>query len=474
MARTAPLPLAIAATGVPVFMATLDNLVVTTALPVLPRELGASLDALQWITNAYTLAFAALMLFAAGLGDRLGRRRVFVAGVVLFTLASAAAGLSTDPVQLIAARAAQGLGAAAIMPLSLALLAGSVGERRRPLAIGVWGGISGLGVALGPVVGGAVLKGWTWSGIFWLNVPVGVVAVALVLLALPAAAASRGRLDASGLLLASAGLVALVWGVVRGDDAGWASTEVLGSLAAAAVLLTAFVLRERRAAAPLLPLRLFRRRAFALVNVVALVFSFGAFGAVFLLVQFLQVVQGHDPLTAGLMTLPWTAAPMVVAPLAGRLAPRVGTRALIVVGLVALAAGIGWIGWTMTASVAYAAQLPGYALAGLGMGLVFAPLSTVVLAGLPERDHARASSTSSTLREVGTALGVAVLTAVFTGAGGTLTPTGFVDAARPAVLVGAAAIALAAVVAVALPGRVRGPVAALEPVAEPEAVPLAA
>lgn len=466
MPRSA-LPLGIAAAGVPVFMATLDNLVVTTALPVIHRELGAGLDALQWITNAYTLAFAALMLFCVGLGDRLGRRRVFVGGIALFTIASGAAALATDPGQLIAARAVQGAGAAAILPLSLALLAGVAGEERRPMAIGVWGGISGLGVALGPVIGGTVLEGWTWSGIFWLNVPVGAVALVLALVALPGGAGTRARLDVPGLLLVSGGLVALVWGVIRGNDAGWGSAEILGSLAAAAVLLAAFGWREARAAAPLVPLRLFRRRAFTLANGIALVFSFGAFGSVFLLVQFLQVVQGHRPLEAGLMTLPWTLAPMFVAPAAGLLAPRVGTRALIVAGLTSLAAGIGWIGFTLADAVPYAEQLPGYVLAGVGMGLVFAPISTAVLADTAEADHAKASGTNATLREVGVALGIAVLTAVFTGSGGVLTPTGFTDAARTAVLVGAASIAAAAVLAAFLPGR---SVRSVSPIPEPLAV----
>ena len=467
------LPLAIVATGIPVFMATLDNLVVTTALPVLHADLGAGIDELQWITNAYTLAFAALMLFAGGLGDRLGRRRVYLAGIALFTVASAAAGLSTDAAQLIAARVVQGVGAAAITPLSLALLAGSVEERRRPLAIGVWGGITGLGVALGPVIGGAVLQGWTWSGIFWLNVPVGVVALVLVAVALPATAGSPVRLDVPGVLLASSGLVALVWGVVRGNDAGWASAEVLLSLAAALVLLAGFVVRERRTASPLLPLRLFRSRSFSVVNAIALIFSFGAFGSVFLLSQFLQIVQGHDPLTAGLMTMPWTLAPMFVAPLAGMAAGRVGTRTLIGAGLVLLAAGIGWLGATMTPAVAYGEQLPGYIAAGIGMGLVFAPLSTAVLAGTAPADQAAASGTSSTLREVGVALGIAVLTAVFSGAGGTLTPSGFTGAAQPAVLVGAAATAVAALLAALLPAGRTAPVPSTSSVpvaAEPVAV----
>ena len=254
--RRIPIWLAVLAAGVPMFMATLDNLVVTTALPAIHRDLGADIEGLQWITNAYTLAFASLMLFAVGLGDRFGRRRVFVIGISVFALASAACALSGDESLLIAARAVQGAGAAATMPLSLPLLVGAVPDRFRSAAIGIWGGIAGLGVALGPVVGGAVVGGWNWSAIFWLNVPVAVVAVPLALLALPGSAGSRVRTDVAGVVLASLAVVALVFGIVRGNDAGWSSAEVLGALGTGAAALVAFVAWESRAAAPLLPLRL--------------------------------------------------------------------------------------------------------------------------------------------------------------------------------------------------------------------------
>ncbi|MTD14214.1 DHA2 family efflux MFS transporter permease subunit [Nakamurella sp. YIM 132087] len=449
--RTIPIWLAVVAVSVPMFMATLDNLVVTSALPVIHEELGAGVEQLQWITNAYTLSFAALMLLAVGLGDRFGRRTLFLIGTGVFTVASALAALATDPLFLVAARALQGIGAAAIMPLSLTLLAGAVPDRMRALAIGIWGGISGLGVALGPLIGGAVVEGWNWQAIFWINVPIGLLSVPLAAYALRNSFGARVRADLVGVLLAGAGVLATVFGIVRGNDAGWTSLEVLGSLIAGVLLLGGFVLRESRTAAPLLPLRLFKVRSFSVVNVVGFAFSFGAFGAVFILVQFLQIVQGSSPLEAGLQTMPWTLAPMVVAPLAGLLAPRFGTRNLLLTGLVLLAAGIGWLSLTMTADVAYSRMLPGFLAAGIGMGLVFAPSSTAVLSDMVPADHAKASGTNSTVREVGVALGVAVLTAVFTGFGGVLSPTGYVDAARPAVLVGAIAVALAAVVTVLLP-----------------------
>lgn len=449
--RRVPFGLALAATGIPMFMATLDNLVMTNALPTISTDLGASVEELQWFVNAFTLTFASLILFAVALGDRLGRRTIFLAGIVLFTIASVLAALSTDPTQLILARALQGLGAAGIMPLSLSLLAGSVEKRLRPLAIGIWGGIAGLGVAAGPLIGGAVVEGWSWQAIFWINVPVGILVLPLVLWVLPNTRGDRVRPDVVGVLLAGLGVLGLVYGIVRGNDAGWDSFEVVGSLVAGAVLVAAFIIWETRTAAPLLPLRLFRDRSFSIANVVGFGFSFGMFGAVFILIQFLQVVQGASPLEAAIQTTPWTMAPMVVAPLAGIFSGRIGTRALIVAGLLFQGAGLTWLALTMSADVEYLTMLPAFISAGIGMGLVFAPSSTAVLANMREADSAKASGTNSTLREIGIALGIAVLTAVFTGAGGALTPDAYVDAAVPAVAVGAAVILATAAVAFLLP-----------------------
>lgn len=449
--RRIPFGLVVLATGLPMFMATLDNLVMTNALPAIRLDLGAEIEELQWFMNAYTLAFASFILMAVALGDRLGRRTLFVAGITLFTLASAAAALSTDPTQLIIARAVQGVGGAAIMPLSLALLAGAVSERRRPLAIGIWGGISGVAVATGPLVGGAIVDGWDWTAIFWLNVPIGAIAIPLALTLLPNSFGEKLRADVVGLLLAGLGVLGLVWGIVRGNDAGWDSGEVLFGLIGGTLLLVAFVIWESRVQAPLLPLRLFRDRSFSVANVVGLGFGFGMFGSVFILIQFLQIVQGHTALEAGIMTMPWTLAPMFVAPLAGFFAPRVGTRNLIVAGLVLQSVALFWLAAVMTADVPYIDLVGAFATAGVGMGLVFAPVSTAVLARITPLDTAKASGANSTIREIGIALGIAVLTAVFTGAGGELTPTGYVDAAIPAVLTGAAVVAATAVVALLLP-----------------------
>jgi EmrB/QacA subfamily drug resistance transporter len=449
--RRVPIWLAIVAASLPMFMATLDNLVVTNALPAIGKDMSASIEELQWIVNAYSLSFASFMLMAVAIGDRFGRRTVFIIGIAVFTLASAASALATEPWELITARAVQGAGSAALMPLSLTLLVGSVSDKMRPAAIGIWGGISGLGVALGPLIGGAIIQGWNWQAIFWLNVPVGIIAVPLVALALPNTFGARVRADLIGLVLAGLGVLGLVFGIVRGNDAGWDSFEVIGSLAGGGLLIAAFIVRESLTSAPLLPLRLFRDRSFTMANIVGVTFSFGIFGSIFILIQFLQVVQGHTPLEAGLMTMPWTLAPMVVAPLTGLFVPRIGTRLPIVVGLALEAVAVFWIAAIMSATTPYTDMLPAFIIAGIGMGLVFAPISNATLAHMAPADQAKASGTNSTLREIGVALGVAVLTAIFTGAGGTLTPTGYVDAAIPAVMVGAAVLGLSAIIAVFLP-----------------------
>lgn len=437
--------IALIAASVPMFMATLDNLVMTTALPVLRTELSASLEQLQWMVNAYTLSFATLMIAASTLGDRWGRRRVFVAGIVVFALASIASALSTSAEMLIAARAVQGAGAAAIMPLSLTLLAAAVPASRRAMAIGIWGATSGLGVALGPVIGGAVVDGISWEAIFWINVPVAVVAIPLVLWALPESRGRRQPLDLVGLALAGSGILALVWSIVRGNDDGWGSTRVVGGLALGVLLLGAFLVRESRTDHPLVPLRLFRVRSFAVANGSALAFSFGVFGLVFLLAQYLQIGMGFTPLEAGIRTLPWTAAPMIFAPIAGMLAPRIGVRPLLTAGLALQAAGLAWQGLIVgTDGLVYADLVPGLALAGIGMGLTFAPSATAVLFDMAPDDHGTASSVNATIREIGGALGVAALVAVFTAADGTLTPDGYVAGLQPAALVAAAVTALGA------------------------------
>jgi EmrB/QacA subfamily drug resistance transporter len=453
--RRIPIWLAVVAASLPMFMATLDNLVMTTALPVVRADLGASVGQLSWFLNAYTLTFATFMLPAATLGDRLGRRRMMLVGITVFTLASIASALSTSSEALIAARAVQGLGAAAIMPLSLTLLASAVPPAMRAVAIGIWGGVSGLGVALGPVVGGAVVEGISWQAIFWLNVPVAVVAVPLLLLSVPESRGTWQKLDVVGTVLLGGAVSLGIWGIVHGNDDGWSAPAVVGPLVAAALLVPAYVLWARGRAHAVLPLRLFESRGFSVANVIGLTFTIGMFGAVFLLSQYLQVVQGYSPLEAGLRTLPWTAAPMVVAPIAGAISARTGLRNLLVVGLALQVASLVWFAWLTENAQPYSAFVLPLAMAGIGMGLTFAPSATAVLEGLPDGDFAIASSANSTIREFGVALGVALLTAVFLGNGGQLSPTGYDGAVGPALLTGAAAVGVALVAALFAPGRTR-------------------
>lgn len=452
----------VAAASVPMFMATLDNLVMTNALPVLHRDLGASVEQLQWFVNAYTLVFAGTILLASALGDRFGRRTVFAIGIAIFGLGSVSAALSTDPSQLIAARAVQGLGAAGIMPLSLALLSAGVAPARRPLAIGIWGGVSGLGVAVGPLVGGAIMEGWNWQSIFWLNVPIAILAIPFALWALRNDRGARLPIDIVGGLLIAPSVILFVHAIVRANDDGWGSAGIILELIAGGALLALFVLWQTRTAAPLIPLRLFRDRSFTVTNIAGFGFSFGTFGAIFLLIQYMQVVLGATPWEAAVRTTPWTLAPMIVAPLAGFIAPRVGTRILMVTGLVLEAIALLWIAAIMDLDTSYASMVPSFIIAGVGMGLIFAPSATALLATLGIVDHAKASGVNATVREIGLALGTAVLTAIFLGAGGELLPDLYVEAARPAILVGGLVLVATAVIALWLPAG-RGTPASVSP-----------
>src|SRR3954454_12392884 len=395
--RRVPIWLAVLAASLPMFMATLDNLVMTTALPVIRVDLGSTVNQLAWFLNAYTLAFATFMLPAATLGDRLGRRRMMIAGLTVFTLASIASALSTSSEALIAARAIQGLGAAAIMPLSLTLLASSVPERMRPVAIGIWGGVSGLGVALGPVVGGAVVEGVSWQAIFWLNVPVALVALPLLVVAVRESKGTWQKLDLVGTALLGGAVFLGIWGIVHGNDDGWGSAGVLVPLIGAGLLVPAYVAWARGRSYAVLPLRLFASRGFSVANVIGLTFTIGMFGTVFLLSQYLQVVQGYSPLEAGIRTLPWTAAPMVVAPIAGALVGRLGYRSLLFTGLVLQTVSLVWFAVITENGSAYPSFLVPLIMAGVGMGLVFAPGASMVLDGLPDSDFAIASSANSTI-----------------------------------------------------------------------------
>ncbi len=440
-------------TSVAVFMVSLDNLVVTTALPVIKADLGASLSGLEWTVNAYTLTFAVLLLTGAALGDRFGRKRMFVVGLAIFTFGSAAAALAPSIEALIAARALQGVGGAIVTPLTLTILSAAVPPARRGLALGIWGGVSGLAVALGPVVGGAVVEGLSWQWIFWLNVPIGLVLLPIALLRLTESKGANRSLDLPGLGLASVGLLGIVWGLIRGNEHGWTSLGVAGPIAAGIVLLGAFVLWERRASEPMVPLRFFRNRAFSAANVTSLLMSFGMFGSIFLLAQFFQVAQGYSPLEAGLRTLPWTAMPILVAPIAGIFSDRIGARPLLVAGMALMAVGLAWIAFVTSPTVPYAQLVPAFVMAGVGMSLYFAPVANLVLSTVRRKEEGKASGVNNTIREVGGVFGVAVLASVFSATGSYLSPQAFVDGMVPAIWVGAGAVAVAGVAATLIPSK---------------------
>jgi EmrB/QacA subfamily drug resistance transporter len=444
-----------AITSVALFMVTLDNLVVTTALPVIRKDLHASLAQLEWTVNAYTLTFAVLLLTGAALGDRFGRRLMFSIGLGIFTVSSAAAALAGSMMALDLARAAQGVGGAIVTPLTLTILSAAVPPERRGLALGAWGGIGGLAVAMGPLIGGAVVEGISWQWIFWLNVPMGLILAPLAFLRLRESRGPAGGLDLVGVALASAGLFGIVWGLVRANKLGWGSAEIVGSLVAGSVVLALFLLWELRARAPMLPMRFLRNRAFTLTNVASLFMFFGMFGSIFLLAQFFQTVQGYSPLQAGIRILPWTAMPIFIAPIAGALSDRIGGQRIMGVGLALQAVGIGWIATVSTPTVPYSELVIPFFISGIGMALFFAPVANVILSAVRREEEGQASGAANAIRELGGVFGVAVLASIFAHYGGYLSAQDFVDGLRPAVGVGAALVGVGSVLAFLVPSPAR-------------------
>ncbi|MDQ3161300.1 MAG: DHA2 family efflux MFS transporter permease subunit [Actinomycetota bacterium] len=441
-------------------MVVLDNLVVSTALPVIRTDLDASIEQLEWTVNAFTLTFAVFLLTGAALGDRFGRRRMFIGGLSLFTLASAAAALAPSMEALIAARAVQGIGGAIVMPLTLTLLSAAFPAEKRGVALGAWSGIAGLAVAAGPLVGGAVVEGIAWQWIFWLNVPIGLVLLPVSRLLTESHGPDKA-LDLRGLALASVGMLGLVWGLVNGNEDGWGSPQIIGSLVTGVASLAAFVAWEARSPQPMLPLRFFRDRAFAAANGASLAMYFGMFGSIFLLSQFFQTAQGYSPLEAGLRVLPWTAMPMVVAPIAGALSDRIGGRPFLAGGLALQAIGLGWIAAVSEADIGYSSLVGPFILSGIGMGMFFAPVANIVLSAVGARDEGKASGASNAIREVGGVFGVAVLASIFARTGGYESPAVFNDGLVSATWVGAAVVGAGAVIALAIPGKKRAERAAV-------------
>jgi EmrB/QacA subfamily drug resistance transporter len=440
--------------GVASFMASLDNLVVTTALPTIRLQFHTTLENLEWTVDAYTLTFGALLLAAAILGDRFGRRNVFVAGIAVFTLGSALAALSTSPVMLVASRVIQGIGGSVIFPLSLTLVVQAVQPRRRGAAIAGLSAMSGLGIALGPWIGGAIVQLGNWHWIFWINVPIGVAVVPAALYWLANSHGPYTKLDSAGTLLVTGGFLGIVYGLIQSNHGGWADPQVVLPVLAGVLLLAAFVICEHRVANPVVPPRLFRSRGFTLTNLVALLIQGGTFGSVFLLVQFLQDAQHYRPVAAGVRTLPWTLMPLLVVPVATILAPRLGLRRLMVISAVFQGVALGWLAFIVSGTVSYAMILPALVAAGIGMGLYFALNARQMLEFVTTEEEGVASGVNASVRQVGVVLGVAVFSRIFAGEGGGYgSAAAFVSGLRPALWAAAGVLAIAVVAAALTPSR---------------------
>jgi EmrB/QacA subfamily drug resistance transporter len=442
-------------TGIGSLMAALDTLVVSTALSTIRLDLHASVEQLEWTVNAYNLSFAVLLITGAVLGDRFGRRKLYAAGMALFAAASAASALAPDVGWLIAARAVQGAGSALIMPLGLALLSAAFPPEKRGAAIGIFSAITGLAVASGPLVGGAIVEGLAWQWIFWINVPIGLISIPFVLRKIDESFGSDTSLDIRGLALITAGALAIVWGLVRGNQAGWDSVEVIASLIAGALLVAGFIAWERRAREPMLPMRFFRNRAFTAGNA-AIFLTFAAlFGAVFFYAQLLQTALGYGPLGTGLRLLPWTATFMTVAPIAGALADKIGERPLMVGGLSLQAVGMAWLALIAEPGMAYSQMLAPFIVAGVGVSMAIPSAQNSVVGSLGVDVIGKAAGANSMMRELGGVFGIAVVVAVFGAAGSYASPASFVDGFGPAIGVTAGLSLAGAIVGLALPGRRR-------------------
>ena len=435
------------------FMVVLDALVVVTALPRMQRDLHADVASLQWTVNSYGIAFAAGIITAAALGDRFGRRRVFNLGLALFTISSAACALAPSTTDLIVARTVQGLGAAAVLPLSLTILTTAFPTQRRGMIVGVYGGLAGLAVAAGPLVGGVVTEGLNWHWIFWLNVPIGVLATALGARLLPETRAAAERVDLVGVALVTAGVVGLVGALVRGNDVGWSSAETVATLVAGCALLIGFVGWERRARAPMVPLRMFRSRAFAVGNLTMFFMSGATFAAAFLITQEFQFARGYSPVSTGLRLLPFFATPMVVSPLAGALSDRIGRRPIMVTGLTLQALGFAWVAARGFLTTSWVELVIALFVAGIGISMALPTVPTAVLSSVAESEMGKASGINFMAQRFGAVFAIAIGSAIFSAQGSLGNPAAVTAGFRPALWSCVVFAALAALTSVAISTR---------------------
>ncbi|MBO7747131.1 MFS transporter [Paenibacillus sp. MWE-103] len=438
------------------FMAMLDNLVIGVALPSIQESFHADMSDLEWFMNAYTLAFAVLLIPFSVLGERFGRKRMFLTGIVLFTLGSAMSGISESSIQLILARALQGVGGAAIVPLSLTLVNGAFPPDKRAAALGIWSGISGLGLSVGPLVGGLIVNGAPWQLIFWVNVPVGIVAFLLGMRWLPETRGERKPIDPLGIALLGAGLFGIVFGLERGNTDGWSSATVISLLAGGVVLLALFYLWERSRKQPFVQFELFRSPKYSSFVIAGFWMNAGIFCAIFLLTLFLQQAQGFSALEAGVREMAWTGCTMIAAPLAGLAVGKLGTRAVLTTGLLLQTGallGFGLLIANLGVDFPFGYMLPFMMMAGAGMGLSFTPLSHGLLSSVPESAAGEASGMSNAMRELGGVFGIAIGGLVFQSGAAVRTPADFGDHIVPALFAGAAMIAISLLSVIAVRGR---------------------
>jgi EmrB/QacA subfamily drug resistance transporter len=444
------LVLTILLTSVAYFMVTLDALVVVTALPSIHRELGGGISTLQWTVSAYTIAFGAGILTAAALGDRLGRRRVYVAGLLLFTAGSAACALAPSAEWLIFFRAIQGAGAAAVMPLSLTLLTSTFPPEKRGAVIGIWGGIAGLAVASGPLIGGGITQGLNWHWIFWVNVPIGIVAAIGARWHLAESRGPDARLDIPALVLVTGGIGLLIWGLVQGGQRGWGSTDNLVGLIAGVVMLLGFVWREARADDPMIPLGLFRRITFSSAVGTQFLMAASIFSAAFLTSQFFQFARSDSPLGTGVRFLPWTATPLLIAPIAGAISDKVGARVLIVPGLLMQGVGFAWIVHLAGSNSGYGSYVIPLVLAGVGISMALPCVTAAGINAVPPALLGKAAGTLNTMQQFGAVVGIAIVTTVFNAKGGLASPAEVTSGYRPALAVAAGISVVGAAVALGI------------------------
>ncbi|ADJ48572.1 major facilitator transporter [Amycolatopsis mediterranei S699] len=459
---------ALALVSVCAFLTSLDVMVVVTAIPTIKVDLGAGLADLEWTINAYNLAFACLMLTGAALGDRFGRRRMYVIGLAAFTIASIMAASAGSIDILIIARVIQGVAAGVSIPVSLALLADATPPEKRGAAMGIWGSVAGIAIAAGPVIGGIITQGISWHWIFWLNVPFGIAATVGSALLLRESKGPRPKIDVPGLLLASTGLFGLVWAAVRAPSIGWGSFEAYGSVVGGVVLLALFVAWEFKAKYPMLPMEYFRHRGFTVANISAFLQHFALIGALFVLAQLFQFGLGSNAMVSGLQLLAWTAMPLVVAPFAGKLADKHGSKPFMVAGLALLGIGLLWIGLVTSAGVGYGSLVVPLIFGGAGIAMCLPTTINLVFASVPPEDAGVASGVNSALRELGGVFGVVALGAAFAANGSFESAEASLSGFQAALVLGGIVALVGTAVALFAPGKPKpaGPVVDVRPPAE--------